>query len=161
MVTFSPCPVRVGQPLSLTTVVTDDGIPEPTGSVQEARRFAEFTGGAEALANLTDELILTQRQLRPPIRATVGKVNGLYFSWNKYRGPGQVKFNKPQVKVWEDTRTSANSPWGALFLAPEVPEDGAYYSTVTFDTPGTYVLWGRADDGGLYDDAYITVNVRQ
>jgi len=153
--------VRVGQPLSLTTVVTDDGIPEPTDPVQEARRFAEFTGGAEALANLTDELILTQRQLRPPIRATVGKVNGLYFSWNKYRGPGQVKFDKPQVKVWEDTRTSANSPWGALFLAPEVPEDGAYHSTVTFDTPGTYVLWGRADDGGLYDDAYITVNVRQ
>jgi hypothetical protein len=31
--------------------------------------------------------------------------------------------------------------------------------TATFDEPGTYILWGRADDGGLYGDAYITVNV--
>jgi hypothetical protein len=31
--------------------------------------------------------------------------------------------------------------------------------TATFDEAGTYVLWGRADDGWLYDDSYITVNV--
>ena len=31
----------------------------------------------------------------------------------------------------------------------------------TFDQPGTYVLWSRADDGGLYHDAYITVNVTE
>ena len=64
-------------------------------------------------------------------------------------------------KPWEDTRTSANSPWGALWLPPEAPEDGLYEVTATFDTPGTYILWGRADDGGLYTDGYITVNVTE
>ena len=31
----------------------------------------------------------------------------------------------------------------------------------TFDTPGTYVLWARGDDGGLQADGYITVNVTE
>jgi len=34
-----------------------------------------------------------------------------------------------------------------------------YSVNVTFDTPGTYVLWARADDGGLFHDQYVTVNV--
>ncbi len=32
--------------------------------------------------------------------------------------------------------------------------------TVTFSTPGTYILRGRADDGGLFADEEITVVVR-
>jgi hypothetical protein len=40
-----------------------------------------------------------------------------------------------------------------------VPEDGVYETEVTFDSPGTYILWGRADDGGLYHDQYVTVTV--
>jgi hypothetical protein len=36
-----------------------------------------------------------------------------------------------------------------------------YDVNVTFEEPGTYVLWGRADDGGLYHDGYITVNVTE
>jgi hypothetical protein len=98
---------------------------------------------------------------RPPTRITVGKVNGLFLSWNKYRGPGHVTFEPAFPKPWEDTRTSANSPWGALWLPPEIPEDGLYEVTATFDQPGTYILWGRADDGGLYHDDYITVEVSE
>ena len=30
-----------------------------------------------------------------------------------------------------------------------------------FDKPGTYILWARADDGGLYNDDYITVRVTE
>lgn len=30
---------------------------------------------------------------------------------------------------------------------------------LAFDEPGTYVLWTRADDGGLYHDQYVTVTV--
>ncbi len=97
--------------------------------------------------------------MRPPRRTTVGKTNGLYLSWNKYRGPGNVNFDPPQVKVWEDTRTSANSPWGALWTPPPIPEDGMYEVTATFDAPGTYLLWARGDDGGLYHDQYVTVTV--
>jgi hypothetical protein len=97
--------------------------------------------------------------MRPPSRVTVGKTNGLFLSWNIYRGEGNATFDPPQIKPWEDTRNSANSPWGALWVPPPVPEDGMYSVDVTFDMPGTYVLWARADDGGLFHDQYVTVNV--
>ncbi|MDA0806218.1 MAG: hypothetical protein O3A23_11310, partial [Proteobacteria bacterium] len=102
-----------------------------------------------------------RRMMRPPTRITVGKVNGLFLSWNVYRGEGHVEFDPPLPKPWEDTRTSANSPWGALWLPPELPEDGMIEVTATFDKPGTYVLWARADDGGLYNDDYITIEVTE
>jgi hypothetical protein len=91
----------------------------------------------------------------------VGKVNGLFLSWNVYRGDGNVTFDPPLPKPWEDTRTSANSPWGPLWLPPEIPEDGIIEVNAVFDKPGSYVLWGRADDGGLYHDAYVTVHVNE
>lgn len=135
--------VRVGEPLELTAKVTDDGLPN-------VRNLSPFqSSGASARA----------RMLRPPTRITVGKTNGLFLSWNVYRGEGAVTFDPPQVKPWEDTRTDANSPWGPLWVPPPVPEDGMYDVKVTFDEPGTYVLWARADDGGLFHDEYVTVNV--
>jgi hypothetical protein len=136
--------VRVGQPLNLQAHVADDGLPKPRAS------SAAFTGaGGTGIA----------RWMRPPSRVTVGKTNGLFLSWNIYRGEGNATFDPPQVKPWEDTRNSANSPWGALWVPPPVPEDGMYAVDVTFDMPGTYVLWARADDGGLFHDQYVTVNV--
>lgn len=134
---------QVGEEINFVAQVIDDGLPA-------ARR--ESTIDADALM---------RRMMRPPTRITVGKVNGLFLSWNKYRGPGNVTFDPPMPKPWEDTRTSANSPWGALWLPPEAPENGLHEITVTFDKPGTYILWGRADDGGLYNDRYITVNVSE
>ena len=134
---------RVGEPVDLTTHVWDDGLPKP-------RRES---------ANTPDEL--DSRMMRRPSQVTVGKINGLFLSWNVYRGKGKVTFDPPLPKPWEDTRTSANSPWGELWLPPSVPEDGIYDVTVTFESPGSYLLWGRADDGGLYHDAYITVHVEE
>jgi len=134
---------RVGEPLVLRARVLDDGIPKPS----RESKISE------------DEAM--RRIMRPPTRITVGKVNGLFLSWNVYRGEGHVEFDPPLPKPWEDTRTSANSPWGALWLPPELPEDGMIEVTATFDKPGTYVLWARADDGGLYNDDYITVEVTE
>jgi len=138
--------VRVGEPLSIRALVEDDGIPKPRRSF-----FDNTEDGLKA------------RMMRKPFRITVGKINGLYLSWNVYRGPGEitdtVHFDPPQSKPWEDTRTSANSPWGSMWRPPEAPENNIYESKVTFDETGTYVLWGRADDGGLYHDQHITVNV--
>jgi len=134
---------RVGEPITLVTQVLDDGLPK-------TRR--ENTNTAEELK---------RRMLRPPSKITVDKINGLFLSWNKYRGPGEVIIDPPLPKPWEDTRTSANSPWGELWLPPETPEDGLYEVTATFTEPGTYVLWARADDGGLYNDRYITVEVKE
>jgi len=176
--------VRVGQPLTFRTNVADDGLPTPSNPVQEALEFARFAQSgsfgndseeseagdeaeeeaevsplAAALANPDPATIQRMIMMRPPVRVTVGKTNGLFLSWNVYRGAGNVTFDPPQAKPWEDTRAGANSPWGALWTPPPAPEDGMHDVTVTFDEPGTYVLWGRADDGGLYHDDYITVNV--
>ncbi len=133
---------RVGEELVIRTHVADDGLPKP-------RR----TTAANA------ETSISERMMRPPRRTTVGKTNGLFLSWNKYRGPGDVSFEPAQVKPWEDTRTAANSPWGALWTPPPIPEDGIYEVRAAFSEPGEYVLWARGDDGGLYHDQRITVNV--
>lgn len=153
--------VSVGEPLTLETRVTDDGVP---GSYDPLGFLRAVGGPAAALAN--PEMIRRRMMMTPPPRPTVTKKNGLYLSWNVYRAPETedpaqelVEFHPPQVKPWEDTRPSANSPWSFLWVPPEMPEDGVVNTTVTFDEPGTYVLWGRADDGGLYSDQYVTVNV--
>jgi hypothetical protein len=95
----------------------------------------------------------------PPSRVTVGKVTGLHLSWFVYRGTGKVSFDPPQIKVWEDTRTGANSPWAPLWTPPELPADGKWTVQAIFSEPGTYVLRARADDGALLDDEEITVIV--
>ena len=153
--------VRVGQAMTLRTHVVDDGIPTPTDPVEQAREFAEFVGGPLAVAFVTEENVRQRLLMSPPIKVTVQKINGLFLSWNVYRGAGDVQFSPQQAKPWEDTRAGSHSPWGTLWMPPPSPEDGMYDVEVTFDEPGTYVLWGRADDGGLYDDAYITVNVTE
>ena len=135
--------VRVGEPLTLRAHLADDGIPRPrVGSSRSREEFLRL-------------------MLQPPFKVTVRKINGLYLSWNLYRGDGQVTFDPPQTKVWEDTRSASNSPHGVLWLPPEIPEDGMIETTATFDSPGTYVLWARGDDGSLQTDGYITVNVTE
>ena len=136
--------VRVGQPLSLSVVVKDDGIPRRRGG-----------GGGAAATVLTGG----RAMFNPPSRITVGKVNGLHASWFVYRGAGSVTFNPPQVKVWEDTRAGANSPWAPLWTPPPMPPDGRLTTEVTFAQPGTYTLTCRADDGALYHDTTIIVTV--
>lgn len=155
--------VNVGEPLTFQTKVTDDGVPEPFDPMRRIRAL----GGAAA-AFTTPEMVRDMMMKMPPPKPTVAKNNGLYLSWNVYRAPenmtgvqDKVHFSPDQVKPWEDTRPSANSPWSWLWLPPELPEDGIVEVTVTFDEPGTYVLWGRADDGGLYTDQYLTVDVRE
>lgn len=135
--------VRVGEALRLRSNVVDDGLPRTRGGSSRT------------------ESALLRSMFRAPMKPTVNKINGLYLSWNVYRGEGNVTFDPPQSKVWEDTRTSANSPWGSFWLPPEIPDDGMVEVTATFDEPGSYVLWNRADDGGLYHDGYITVNVTE
>ncbi len=141
-------PVRrasVGQPVTLVARITDDDLP----------RVGAIRSPAESDSIPT----LSAAALRPPIRPAVQKVNGLHLSWFVFRGEHEVTFDPPQIKTWEDTRAGANSPWSPLWTRPEVPEDGEWTVQVTFDKPGTYVLRGRADDGGLYDDADVTIVV--
>ncbi|WP_428273843.1 hypothetical protein [Candidatus Palauibacter sp.] len=149
----------VGQPVTVSVIVEDDGLlrafrqgpPDPPETAEDSARV-------DSIANAFPSF--SGRQLRPPSRVTVQKVNGLFMSWFVYRGEGEVTFDPPQVKVWEDTRTGANSPWAPLWRPPDLPEDGRWTVTATFPQPGTYILRGRADDGGLFADEEITIVVR-
>ena len=132
---------RVGEAITLRAHLEDDGLPR------------------SRLRSARSERDLHRAMFRAPQKPTVSKLNALFLSWNVYRGEGGVTFDPPQTKVWEDTRVAANSPWGSLWLPPVIPDDGLIEVTATFDEPGTYTLWGRADDGGLYADTYLTVTV--
>jgi hypothetical protein len=134
---------KVGQPLSLTSIVTDDGVP----------RTRPGQGGANPGGRGRNPAMF------PPYRVTVGKNLGLHTSWFVYRGGGNVTFAPDQVKAWEDTRNGANSPWAPYWNAQPFPADGKQTATATFDEPGTYTLCLRADDGALTTDEMVTVTV--
>ncbi len=87
------------------------------------------------------------RNLPPPVE----------LEWSKYRGPGDVKFDAriPKVKI------EAGGPVGAEFK-------GQATTTVTFSTPGDYVLHLNVDDfsgrgsgetGCCWTTALVKVNV--
>jgi hypothetical protein len=128
----------VDEPVTLMATVTDDGIPK-------VRKFPPDRVHAASIA--------------VPSRPTVNKNLGLHLSWFVYRGAGRVSFEPSQIKIWEDTRAGANSPWAPIWVAPPVPDDGKYVVKVTFAEPGTYTLCARADDGALTTDEMVTVNV--
>ncbi len=145
--------VKLGEPLALTAWVTDDGVPKP--------RTSSTVGSATRQTRPTNTSPTAPRNpvLVPPSRVTVGKRVGLHLSWFVYRGDGTVAFDTAQVKVWEDTRTGANSPWAPLWTPPPVPPEGKHVTRATFAAPGTYVLRARADDGALFGDDELTVIV--
>jgi hypothetical protein len=147
--------VRVGQAITLTSEVKDDGVPKRRGSGAGAAVRATGPTGTEPPPSAAPR----NSGMSPPVRITVGKNVGLHVSWFLYRGPGKVTFDPPQVKVWEDTRTGANSPWAPMWAPDPIPQDGHLPVHVTFSEPGTYVLRCRADDGALVADEEITVVV--
>ena len=127
--------VRVGDDVTLTAVVTDDG-------KQRARPLPAYSPSL-------------------PGSVTTDTATGLRFSWFVYRGPGQsVVFEPEQILVWEDTRPGAHSPWAPGFTTPDAPENGHWVTTATFNEPGTYVLRGIAHDGGLaaIEDVSVVVD---
>jgi len=174
--------VAAGETLTLEALVTDDGQPNAasvfgggasSGDDDEEgdaadEDDAEHEDGDEDGEEEDEEAaapdprrLLEQALGRSTASVTVSKRLGLHFTWFVYRGPGETtEFDPPQIKPWEDTRPYANSPWALAWRVPEAPEDGRWVSEVTFSEPGTYVLRGRADDGGLYSDVEVTVVVR-
>jgi hypothetical protein len=75
--TASRLTTRVGEPVSLAAVATDDGKPGRRG----------MSAG-----------VLGQNHDLPD------SATGLRFSWFHYRGPGEFSFEPRQTKVWQDTR---------------------------------------------------------
>ena len=175
--------VKVGQPLTLVTTLTDDGIPKAltqaelnaallararaaSGAVGGvgvgSESHAAGAGGSEAgssAAGPAPAARIPNPALLPPSRVTVGKNLGLHQSWFVYRGAGKVTFTPPQVKSWEDTRAGANSPWAPMWFAPLVGPDHKMTAEAVFADPGTYTLRVLADDGALTSGQNITVTV--
>jgi hypothetical protein len=175
--------VKVGETLTLVTAVNDDGVPKGRTKEQFEQLLAQrarllgtigvLTGAAAAqnapppapgaapaaAAAPRPAAAAPNPLLQPPTRITVGKNLGLHLSWFVYRGTGDVHFDPPQIKSWEDTRAGANSPWAPIWFTPPAPADGKITATVAFDAPGTYVLRALADDGALtgFEDLTVTV----
>jgi hypothetical protein len=142
---------KVGQPVTLTALVTDDGVPRLRNGL--GRGGVGAGGGAPGARGRGPAVP------QPPTRITVGKALGLHAAWFEYRGTGKVTIEPDQVEVWEDTREGANSPWAPRWTPPQWPADGKWSAQATFSEPGSYILRCRADDGALTGDDDITVNV--
>ena len=123
---------KVGQPVKLSAVATDDGKPA---------------------TRAISPMMVGQSHFVP------NSATGLRLSWFKYRGAGQVDFDPPQTKVWEDHRDGGNSPWSAGWKTPPVPPDNRWTVNATFHEPGPYVIRALAHDGGLIDYGDVTVTV--
>jgi len=153
--------VKAGEWVTLVTEVKDDGIPKPRGAgfAGAAVRNSARLDATAASPTSSESVARPNRATQPPSRVTVGKNVGLHLSWFLYRGPGKVTFTPEQIKVWEDTRTGANSPWAPVWVAPEMPADGKVQVQASFSEPGTYVLRSIADDGALtgYDELTVVV----
>ena len=125
---------KVGQPVILGARASDDGVPKPR-AMPPPRPAARGAGG------------------------TPNSASGLRVAWIVYRGAGQVTFDPPQFKVWEDYRAGADSAWAPGWTTPPAPPDGMWVVRATFSEPGTYVLRCLAHDGGLATHEDVTVTV--
>ena len=130
-----------------------------------ATRTVEVSDSVTLTAFATDDGLPKPRAMRPvnparPARITVDAATGLRLSWFVYRGKGQVVFDPPQTKVWEDTRPNSNSPWGAGWKTPAPPPDNRWVVQATFSEPGTFVLRCQAHDGGYTTHKDITFVVK-
>ncbi len=157
--------VKVGEPLRVILQALDDGLPPARSlDVGNNRNRSETRVGAAGAAQAAAEQeggSLNAVYRRPPQRSTVSSATGLRVVMYHYRGEGNVKFDPPQIKLWEDTRAGANSPHAAAWVPPPLPPDGRVMVHASFDKPGTYILRCIADDGGMWDDEDITVTVTQ
>jgi len=83
---------------------------------------------------------------------------GLRVAWLVYRGSAdQVSFDPYQFKTYLDYRYE--SPWTPGWEPPPLPSDGRFPVTVSFRTPGTFVVRAQAHDGDLKDTEDVTVMV--
>lgn len=132
--------VRVGEPLALVALASDDGVPSgrrgrPAGAGQ---RHPAYT---------------------PPWQGAPANPSGLRLSWIVYRGDARhVRFTPEQMKTWQDTRVYGNSPWSPPYDIPPSPPDGKWVVQATFDEPGTYILRAIASDGALFSSQDLTIS---
>ena len=77
---------KVGQPVTLTALVTDDGIPKRragggSAAVSNVGSRRDAQAAAAGRAGVDPAQQRQQRAMLPPSRVTVGKNVGLHLSW--------------------------------------------------------------------------------
>lgn len=154
--------VKVGEPVILNAIVTDDGIPK--------RRVARSTPSAAATTATPSGQSSSTAAPAPAIPYVPSRIgarccpdssSGLRLGWFVYRGTAaKATFDPAQFEVWEDYRDGRNSPFSEGWEPPPIPADGKYSVRATFTAPGTYVLRAQAHDGGLLTTEDITFVVK-
>jgi hypothetical protein len=135
--------VTVGEPLSLSLEVADDGYPIPRARPVQSAKPPDYIGieGPPMENPMTQAVVKLDRGVR------------LGVTWVLYRGgPGRVAFNPMRVPV-----VSVGSPGVAVAAGPL---SGKATTTATFSQPGTYELRAYADDGVLTTPVDVVVTVQ-
>jgi hypothetical protein len=121
---------RVGEPVTLTAVATDDGIPSVRPAPSGAFGFKTAMG------------------LRVAWFVYRGPGDKVTFA------PEQFKVYP------DFAGESGNSPWSPGWVPPPLPPDGKHTVSATFREPGTYVVRVLAHDGGFETARDVTVTVQ-
>lgn len=129
----------------------------PSVRVEGATERTVKAGEPVALVAVASDDGIPAARAVPPRYPVTANALGLRVAWFLYRGPGGVRFEPEQFKVYTDYRS--DSPWTPGWAPPPVPPDGKFPVKVTFDKPGTYVLRVMAHDGGLMNTQDVTVSV--
>jgi hypothetical protein len=146
--------VTVGETLTLTVEVTDDGLPAPrarrpgapAGVVRDSDGGVVVRpGGAPGSPRAENPLTQAVVKLDPGVRLGV--------TWVLYRGaPGTVTIEPMKVPVINSGPPGSNPEPGPL--------SGKASTTVTFSQPGEYRLRAYADDGILITPLDVNVTVQ-
>jgi hypothetical protein len=135
--------IRVGQPLTLTVKVSDDGLPKRRGAAAPLSESDKPGVGVDVDGS--------GRRLVANGRFARFNAIGLRVAWIQWRGPGNVTFDPWYMEGIDDHMPG--------FVVPELPPDGRVSTTARFSEPGTYVVRAMADDGALFTPADIKVEV--
>ena len=122
--------VSLGEPLALSAIATDDGVPAPRAAPRGSVGFRSSVG------------------LRVAWFVFRGQGNVVTFD------PEQIK-TYPDVIT-----EGGNSPWSPGWMPPPLPKDNKFPVRVTFAEPGTYVVRVLAHDGGAGTAKDVTVTVQ-
>lgn len=125
-----PRTATVGEPVTLSAIATDDGIPAPRPAPRGAVGFRSSVG------------------LRVAWFVFRGPGNGVTFD------PEQFKVYPDAMTE------GGNSPWSPGWAPPPLPKDNRFPVKVTFGEPGTYVVRVLAHDGGYETAQDVTVTVQ-
>jgi hypothetical protein len=135
--TSSAQTATLSSPVTLTALVSDDGLPKQRGGGGGAAAVAQ------SLASPTAQAPASATRGTGPVPGAASRIQGLHVRWQEYRGPAPVKFEP------------ARSPVGAGGTV----KDGKATATASFSEPGVYVLRAFADDTSLFATAEVTVTV--